>query len=526
MTEKNPPASNTPAPAATPAAFAARPLRVAIIGAGPAGVYAADILTKAERDFELAIDLFDRYPAPYGLIRYGVAPDHPRIKGIVKALHKVLDRGDIRFFGNVDYGTDLTIAELREHYDAVIFATGAINDADLNIPGIELEGSFGGADFVSWYDGHPDVPRTWPLQATQVAVLGNGNVALDVARVLSKHAEDLLVTEIPENVYAGLAASPVTDVHVFGRRGPAQVKFTPLELRELSHSRDVDIVLYPEDFEFDEASDALIKSNNQVKTMVGTLTNWLIEQEEREERGERGEAAAAGGGTASGRPRRRLHLHFLQSPVEVTGADGKVTGIRFDRQALDGTGNARGTGELVDYPVQAVYRAIGYFGSALPEIEYDGRTGTVPNLEGKVLDAAGAPVPGLYATGWIKRGPVGLIGHTKSDAAETIAHLLADLGGLPVAANPAPEAVAELLAAKGVAYTTWEGWVALDAHEQALGAAADPAPTPDGPVARERVKVVDRTEMVAVSRPGGDQARDHAGDQAGDHAGEPAASRG
>ncbi|GAA1496006.1 FAD-dependent oxidoreductase [Paeniglutamicibacter kerguelensis] len=490
MTEKN-----TPVPVSTPAAFAARPLRVAIIGAGPAGVYAADILTKAERDFELAIDLFDRYPAPYGLIRYGVAPDHPRIKGIVKALHKVLDRGDIRFFGNVDYGTDLSIQELREHYDAVIFATGAINDADLNIPGIELDGSYGGADFVSWYDGHPDVPRTWPLEATQIAVLGNGNVALDVARVLSKHPEDLLVTEIPDNVYQGLRESPVTDVHVFGRRGPAQVKFTPLELRELSHSHDVDIVLYPEDFEFDAASDAAIKTNNQVKTMVGTLTNWLIEQEEREERGERGDIAQ---GTE--RPRRRLHLHFLHSPVEVTGTDGKVSGIRFERQELDGTGNARGTRELIDYPVQAVYRAIGYFGSALPEIEYDGRTGTVPNFEGKVLDASGIQVPGLYATGWIKRGPVGLIGHTKSDAAETIAHLLADLHQLPVAANPAPDAVPALLDAKGVAYTSWDGWLALDTHEQALGAAADPAPTHDGPVPRERIKVVDRAEMVAVSR--------------------------
>jgi ferredoxin--NADP+ reductase len=497
MTEKI-----TPAPAATPAAFAARPLRVAIIGAGPAGVYAADILTKAERGFEVAIDLFDRYPAPYGLIRYGVAPDHPRIKGIVKALHKVLDRGDIRFFGNVEYGTDLSLSELREHYDAVIFATGAINDADLNIPGIELEGSHGAADFVSWYDGHPDVPRTWPLHATEIAVIGNGNVALDVARVLSKHAEDLLVTEIPENVYQGLRSSPVTDVHVFGRRGPAQVKFTPLELRELSHSRDVDIVLYPEDFEFDAASDAAIKSNNQVKTMVGTLTNWLIEQEEREERGAAGETGQ--------RASRRLHLHFLHSPVEITGEDGKVTGMKFERQELDGTGQARGTGELVDYPLQAVYRAVGYFGSALQDVEYDGRTGTIPNDGGKVLDGTGTQVPGLYATGWIKRGPVGLIGHTKSDAAETIAHLLNDLAGLPLASDPAPDAVPGLLDAKGVAYTSWEGWLALDAHEQALGAAADPVPSLQGTVPRERVKVVERAEMVAVSRTTDEAARSRA----------------
>src|SRR6476660_7047292 len=216
-----------------------RPLRVAIVGAGPAGVYAADILTKSNEvkdgDFQVSIDLFEAYPAPYGLIRYGVAPDHPRIKGIVNALHKVLDRGDIRFLGNVTYGRDLTLHDFRSFYDAVIFSTGAIKDADLNIPGIELEGSFGGADFVSWYDGHPDVPREWPLDAKEVAVIGNGNVALDVARMLVKHAEELLVTEIPDNVYQGLKDSPVTDVHVFGRRGPAQVKFTPLELRELSH---------------------------------------------------------------------------------------------------------------------------------------------------------------------------------------------------------------------------------------------------------------------------------------------------
>ncbi|HEY8294312.1 MAG TPA: FAD-dependent oxidoreductase, partial [Micrococcaceae bacterium] len=291
-----------------------RPLRVAVIGSGPAGVYAADILTKSEEvrngGLSVSIDLFDRYPAPYGLIRYGVAPDHPRIKGIVNALHKVLDRGDIRFFGNVNYGTDLQLEDLRKHYDAVVFATGAIKDADLNIPGIELEGSFGGADFVSWYDGHPDVPRDWPLTAKEVAVIGNGNVALDVARMLSKHADDLLVTEIPDNVYANLKASPVTDVHIFGRRGPAQVKFTPLELRELSHSKDVDIVLYPEDFEFDAASDEAIRTNNQTKTMVGTLTNWLVEQEDRPL-------------TAS----RRLHLHFLHNPVEVSGTDGKVSSI-------------------------------------------------------------------------------------------------------------------------------------------------------------------------------------------------------
>ncbi|MEV8039466.1 FAD-dependent oxidoreductase [Arthrobacter sp. NPDC080082] len=479
--------------ATLPAGTPARPLRVAVIGAGPAGVYAADILTKSEAvtsgALTVSIDLFDRYPAPYGLIRYGVAPDHPRIKGIVNALHKVLDRGDIRFFGNVDFGTDLTLADLRTHYDAVIFATGAIKDADLNIPGIDLEGSFGGADFVSWYDGHPDVPREWPLEAKEIAVIGNGNVALDVARILSKHADDLLVTEIPDNVYEGLKASPVTDVHVFGRRGPAQVKFTPLELRELSHSKDVDIVLYAEDFEFDEASDEAIQSNNQIKTMVGTLTNWIAEQPE-----DLSELTAS----------RRLHLHFLHSPVEVLGdktgdasAPGRVAGVRFERTELDGTGNARGTGEFVDYPVQAVYRAIGYFGSALPEVDFDHSKGVIPNDGGRVLDAAGTHVPGLYATGWIKRGPVGLIGHTKGDALETITLLLEDWVTLPAAPAPAPDAIVALLEGRGTGFTTWEGWLALDAHERDLGGRAA-----DTGLRRERIKVVPRDEMVEISRGG------------------------
>jgi ferredoxin--NADP+ reductase len=466
-----------------------RPLRVAIIGAGPAGVYAADILTKSNEvkdgHIEVSIDLFDQYPAPYGLIRYGVAPDHPRIKGIVNALHKVLDRGDIRFIGNVTYGRDVTLSDFRHFYDAVIFATGAIKDAELDIPGADLEGSFGGADFVSWYDGHPDVPRDWPLEAKEVAVIGNGNVALDVARMLSKHADDLLVTEIPDNVYQALKRSPVTDVHVFGRRGPAQVKFTPLELRELSHSRDVDIVLYPEDFEFDEASDEAIRTNNQVKTMVNTLANWIAEDQD----------------TGASR---RLHLHFLHSPVEIYDSPetpGKVAGIRFERMELDGTGNVHGTGEFEDYPVQAVYRAIGYHGSELAELEYDVHRGIIPNDGGRVLDAEGSPVPGVYTTGWIKRGPVGLIGHTKGDALETIGCLLEDRDSLPAAENPDEHAIIALLEERGVEYTTWEGWNELDAHEKALGEkfSADSAER-GGAVQRERVKVVPREEMVRISR--------------------------
>ncbi|WP_127571544.1 FAD-dependent oxidoreductase [Georgenia faecalis] len=450
-----------------------RPLSVAIIGAGPAGIYAADILTKTGLD--VRIDLLERLPAPFGLVRYGVAPDHPRIKQIIVALHKVLSRGDISLVGNVDVGTDVTLEELRERYDAVIVATGADQDAPLPIPGADLPEAYGAADFVSWYDGHPDAPATWPLEAEQVAVLGVGNVALDVARILAKHVEDLMPTEIPANVVEGLRANRVTDVHVFGRRGPAQVKFTPLELRELGHVPDVDVIVYPEDFEFDEGSMEAIRSSNQTKQVVKTLTDWTLREPEEL--------------TAS----RRIHLHFLHRPVEILAdGDGHVAGVRTERTELTGDGTVRGTGELVDTPVQAVYRAVGYFGSPMPGLPFDATGGVVPNEEGRVLDR-GEVLTGVYVTGWIKRGPVGLIGSTKSDAQQTIAHLVQDAeAGLLTASAPdaGHEGLLARLEERGVRYTTWAGWELLDAYERSLGEAEG----------RERIKVVSRETMTAVSR--------------------------
>ena len=449
-------------------------LRVAIVGAGPAGIYAADILSKT--DLDVSIDLFERLPAPFGLVRYGVAPDHPRIKQIIVALHKVLERGDIRLLANVDYGTDLKLDDLRTFYDAVIFSTGAIRDAELPIPGIDLEGSYGAADFVSWYDGHPDVPRTWPLEAQQIAVIGAGNVALDVARILAKHADDLLPTEVPANVYDILKQNPVTDVHVFARRGPAQAKFSPLELRELGHVPDVDTVVYPEDFEFDEGSMAAIHSSNQTKQVVKTLTDWTLKEPEDL--------------TAS----RRIHLHFLHKPGEVLGEDGKVVALRTERTALNGDGNVTGTGTYQDWPVQAVYRAVGYFGSPLVDIPFDEVAGVIPNREGRVIDVDGSPLPGVYTTGWIKRGPVGLIGHTKSDASETIRHLGEDAteagDAFRTATERDPQAVLDFLTQRGVDVIDWSGWELLDAYEKSLGE----------PHGRERIKLVPREEMGAISR--------------------------
>lgn len=457
-------------------------LRVAIVGAGPAGIYAGNILTNSLRQaqgpdaepVEARIDLFESLPAPYGLIRYGVAPDHPRIKGIVNSLHEMLDAGTTRFIGNVEVGRDISLAELQERYDAVIIATGAIRDAALDIPGIDLPGSYGAADFVAWFDGHPDVPTEWTLDQREVAVIGNGNVALDVARVLAKHAVDLRSTEIADNVLAGLEASAVTDVHVFGRRGPADIKFTPIELRELGEVPNVDIVVHDEDFVDADPANA---TNNQLKVMLRVLNSWRTRE-------------------STGAPR-RLHLHFYHSPVEVLG-DGKVEGIRFERNEPIGDGRVRGTGEFREIAVQQVYRAVGYYGTPVIDAPFDEKAGVVSNVEGRVKNTAttgddDAPViPGLYATGWIKRGPVGLIGHTKSDAMETIAHLVADVRAGALTAPAIDGDVLDLLDEREVAYTTWDGWLALDAHERDLGA--------NHVHTRERVKVVPRDEQVGISR--------------------------
>jgi ferredoxin--NADP+ reductase len=450
-----------------------RPARIAIVGAGPAGIYVADVLMKSGEN--VSIDLFERQPAPFGLIRYGVAPDHPRIKGIITALHQVLDKPQVRLLGNVEYGVDLKLEDLQRFYDAVVFTTGAEKDRDLDVPGIDLPGSFGGADFVSWFDGHPDVPREWPLEARSIAVIGAGNVGLDVARMLAKTAEELLVTEIPQNVFDGLAASPVQEVHVFARRGPAQAKFTPLELRELDHSPNVEVIVAPEDIEYDEGSVAAINSDNQTKMVVRELERYAMRE-------------------PGDRPR-KLFLHFFESPVEVYG-DGKVEGFRTERTELTGDGNVRGTGVVHDWPVQAVYRCVGYRSSELPGLPWDGRNHVVPHAAGRVLDLDGNHLAGIYVNGWVKRGPVGLIGHTKGDAIETVRSLLEDLPAGPRATEPSEDAVVEYLEGKGIRYTTWDGWYRLDAHEKSLGAAFGPV----GEAPRLRVKVVDKDAMTAISR--------------------------
>ncbi|ALG86017.1 FAD-dependent oxidoreductase [Gordonia phthalatica] len=452
-----------------------RPLRVAIVGAGPAGIYCADALMKSETASQrgVSIDLFERMPAPFGLIRYGVAPDHPRIKGIINALHKVLDKPQVRLLGNIDYGTDITLTDLRKLYDAIVFSTGATDDRALKIPGVDLERSYGAGEFVAWYDGHPDFSREWPLEQEKVAVIGVGNVALDVARVLAKTGDELLPTEIPDNVYQGLKANKAVEVHVFGRRGPAQAKFTPLELKELDHSPNIEVIVDPEDIDYDEGS-AVARRSSKITDQVATIIeNYAIREPKQ--------------GAIH-----KLFLHFFENPVEILGEDGKVVGLRTERNQLDGTGNVKGTGKTRDWDVTAVYRAVGYLSDNVPDIPFDDQAGVIPNEAGRVFDE-GKHLTGLYTTGWIKRGPVGLIGHTKGDASETVECIIDDMKNdhLNPAESPSEEAVIELLNERKIPFTTWDGWYRLDEHERNLGAAQG----------RERVKVVEREDMLAASEP-------------------------
>lgn len=458
-----------------------RPLRVAVIGSGPAGVYASDALMKSSTDVE--VDLFEKMPAPFGLIRYGVAPDHPRIKGIIMALHRVMEKPELRLFSNVEFGKDITLDELKEHYDAVIFATGAVGDRALPTPGADLPEHFGAGEFVGFYDGNPLFERTWDLSAESVAVVGVGNVALDVSRILAKTGEELHVTEIPDNVYEVLKTNKAKEVHVFGRRGPAQAKFTPLELKELDYSPNVEVVVDPRDIDYDSASE-IMRRNSKITDQVCTiLENYAIREPKNAPH--------------------KLYIHFFESPVEILseeGADGQqhVVGLRTQRMEYDGAGGLRPTGETTDWKVGAVYSAVGYRSDALPGIPFDNVKNVISNVGGRVIesdnteDEAAEAITGLYTTGWVRRGPVGLIGNTKGDANEAVANLLADAaeGKKFNPSKPELSAVNELLESKGIDYLDWEGWHKLDAAERTAGEAEG----------RERKKYVEWDEMVTHSK--------------------------
>jgi ferredoxin--NADP+ reductase len=436
---------------APPSPSGNHPLRVAVVGAGPAGIYAADALTRQDA-VPVAVDLIDRLPTPFGLVRHGIAPDHPKMRAIRDTLHRTLDHPRVRFVGNVDVGVDLPVEELRAHVDAVVYTYGASLDRHLGIEGEGLPGSLAATELVAWYTGHPDADRTRVESALvgvrSVVVVGVGNVALDVARVLARTAEELEPTDMPQHVLDALAATPVEEITVIGRRGPAQATFTTQELRELGELEGATVLVDPADLVLDPDSEARAADDRVVSRNLAVLRGW------------------AGHTPEPGRT--RLTVRFYRRPVRLLGTD-RVTGVEVERTAVDGDGRAMGTGDLEVLPADLVVRSVGYFGMPLPGLPVDERSGTVPNDDGRVL-RNGSPSPGEYVAGWIKRGPSGVVGTNKHDARETVESLLADAadGRLRVG-GPVGDLVEELIA-RGTEPVLLDDWRAIDAAEIALGA--------------------------------------------------------
>ncbi|PDW01556.1 FAD-dependent oxidoreductase [Candidatus Viridilinea mediisalina] len=454
---------------------AERPLRVAIVGAGPAGFYAAEALLK-QKDLVCRIDFFNRLPTPYGLVREGVAPDHQSIKAVTRVYDKLAAGAGVRYFGNVTFGRDLHHADLKAHYDQIVYAVGAQSDRKMGIPGEDLAGSMPATIFVGWYNGHPDYRElSFNLDHERVIVVGNGNVAMDVTRILVSDPDELAKTDMADHAIAALRSSKVREVVMLGRRGPAQAAFTNPELKEFGELAGVDVIVDPADLALDPQSEASLANDKTALKNVELLRTY----------------AARG---ATGAPR-RIVMRFLASPVEVLGADGQMTAVKVERNQLiesaDGTMRPKGTGNYDTLEAGMILRSVGYKGVPLPGVPYNSAKGTIPNVEGRVTDQeSNAVIPGEYVVGWAKRGPSGVIGTNKPDAAATVVSMLADLPNLPAA--PADRDVATLLAERAVDVVTYADWKLLDAHESAQGQAQG----------RPRVKVTCVTEMMAIIHAG------------------------
>ena len=462
----------------------ARPLRVAIVGAGPAGFYAADALLK-KPDLVVAIDIYNRFPAPFGLVRDGVAPDHQSIKAVARVFDKLLADERVRYFGNVTFGVDLHHHDLRRRYDQLVWAIGAQADRRMSIPGEDLLGSLPAIAFVGWYNGHPDY-RELPvdLSCERAVVVGNGNVAMDIARVLALPPDELASTDIADHALAKLSDSKVQEVIVLGRRGPAQASFTTPELKELGKLPGVDVVLDAGDLELEPASEAALEDDRTAKANLRLLYEY----------------AARGDRTAP----RRIHLRFLASPVEVVGdGEGRVTELMVERNELvvDANGGIRskGTGQVEVIETGLVLRAIGYRTVPIEGVPFDHATSTLSNIAGQVVHPnTGEIVPAEYVVGWAKRGPTGLIGNNRTDSRSTVETMLADLPWLgpwleqSEDAERDPAEVERFLRERGIDYVTYEDWRVLDAHEVAMGAEQG----------RPRVKVTTVPEMLAIIRQG------------------------
>ncbi|WP_018142777.1 FAD-dependent oxidoreductase [Alloscardovia criceti] len=471
-----------------------RDFKVAVIGAGPAGVYVSDILLRQieEKREELGfgadataqIDIFEKLPVPFGLVRYGVAPDHPAIKYIIGALEKTLNNPKIRLLADVEFGRDITLDDLKPRYDAVIFATGAVDDRPLEIAGAQAAGVYGAARFVEWYDGYPTASPQWPLEAQQVAVLGGGNVAMDISRLLVRYPDDLLHTDIPQNVYDGLAANKAKDVHVFIRRDVTHAKFSVQELRELEALPGVQIVTDEADFSPEVLTDEHMEEASKDKLTRQMVDELVLVREMSLEMMEKNT-------DFEGKPaQRRFFLHFNANPVEIlTDNDdsGTVSAVKIEKTRTAADGTMSGTGEFETIPVQAVYHAIGYKPAQVPGIPYDEQAYTLENAGGRI-----AGMPFVYATGWAKRGPVGLIGSTKSDALETVENLLADWAQSESHGRIAPQPeddIAQILSDKGIKPLDYVAWQRVDKFERDMGAQ----------VGREHIKVINADQLRQIA---------------------------
>jgi len=461
------------------------PLRVAVVGSGPAGFYAAEQLLNA-RDVDVTVDMFERLATPWGLVRAGVAPDHPKIKAVTRRYERTAGKDGFRFFGNVEVGRDLPVDELKAHYHAVLYAFGASGDRRLGIDGEELAGSHSSTEFVAWYNGHPDFADCeFDLTATTAVVVGNGNVALDVARMLALPRETLAQTDVADHALEALATSSIEEVVVLGRRGPAQAAFTTPELIELSELAAADVIVDPGDMEMDEASARIVEeADAQVKKKIEVLHGYAASEPHGHDR--------------------RIVLRFFASPLEIVG-DERVEGVRVGRTELvsDGEGRLRAvvTEQEETIPCQLVFRSVGYAGKPLPGVPFDERSATIPNDHGRVLGAPGGEQqPGEYVSGWIKRGPSGIIGTNKKDSQDTVDHLLADhaAGKIPSPAIEDPDAILTLLAERAPDHITYAHWEAIDEHERSLGE----------PHGRPRVKLVRHEHLHEVARGADALARD------------------
>lgn len=454
----------------------AHPWRIAIIGAGPAGFYAAERFFKQE-GLHVQVDVYDRLPTPYGLVRAGVAPDHEKIKNVTRVFDRTASNPSFRFFGNVDYGQHISLDDLKEYYHQVYFSTGAQVDRQLGIPGEALERSHSATEFVAWYNGHPDFrDLEFDLSQERVAIIGVGNVAIDVARILCKTVDELKTTDIADHALEALADSNVKEVILMGRRGPAQAAFTLKEIKEMGELEDASSVTLPEEMELDEHSSRALEDNpDRMTTKKLEVLNGFL------------------GGSKEGASR-TCHVRFLVSPLELTDdGTGAVGGMKVGRNRLEpsssGRLGARSTGDTFDWPVGLVFRSVGYRGVALPDIPFREDWGIVWNEKGRVTDESGTVVPGVYVGGWIKRGPTGVIGTNKPDAVETVECMIEDLEN-GVHFNPGDADAADFVRDRQPDAFSYEDWLRLNEIESAKGEASG----------RPRVKFTTIPEMIDAVR--------------------------